>query len=47
MVGNVVDDNGISLYSRPLDGNKSDIVWNRECIDAVEDILKRDDLIYV
>lgn len=46
MVGDVVDDNGISIYSKPLDGNTSDVVWNRECIDAMEELLKREDLIY-
>ena len=47
MVGNVVDDNGISLYSQPLDGNTSDVAWNRMCLDSMEELLKREDMIYV
>ena len=47
MVGNVVDENGISLFAKPLDGNTSDVTWNKECIDSIMDVLKRDDLIYV
>lgn len=47
MLGNVVDDNGLIIYTKPLDGNTDDKVWNRMCIDAIESLLKEEDLIYV
>ncbi len=47
MVGTVVNDIGVPIYSKPLDGNTSDVEWNRTCIDTIENILKREDLVYV
>lgn len=47
MVGNVVDDNGLIIYSKPLNGNTDDREWNRMCLDAIESLLKEEDLIYV
>lgn len=47
MVGKAVDDNGISLFSQPLDGNTSDVTWNRMCLDTIGDVITREDLIYV
>ena len=47
MIGKVVDENGISIYSRPLDGNTSDVEWNQMCLDSIEDVLRREDMIYV
>jgi len=47
MVGNAVDENGISIYSKPLDGNTNDVIWNMMCLDAMESVLKKEDLVYV
>ena len=47
MVGKAVDDNGISLFSQPLDGNTSDVTWNEMCLDTIGDVIAREDLIYV
>ena len=47
MIGEVVDDNGLPILSKPLDGNTDDRVWNAQCLEMLEDMLKEQNLIYV
>lgn len=39
MVGNVVNEHGVPLYSKILDGNTSDCIWNQETIVSLQELL--------
>ena len=30
-----------------MDGNTSDVTWNKMCLDTIRDVITREDLIYV
>lgn len=47
MLGDAVDENGIPILSKVLDGNTADGTWNKECLDILKDTLLRERIIYV
>jgi len=46
-LGYAVDENGLLMEAQILDGNCSDIEWNRKCIDSMEDTMRSLGLVYV
>ncbi len=47
MIGCAVDENGIPVVSRPLDGNTADSRWNEMCLGLMEEMLREEHLVYV
>lgn len=47
MMGEAVDENGIPVLSKPLDGNTADSKWNEQCLDLLKDMLRDERIAYV
>ncbi|MCQ2071358.1 MAG: IS1634 family transposase [archaeon] len=47
MIGEAVDENGVPILSKPLDGNTADSKWNAECLELLKDVLKEENIAYV
>lgn len=47
MIGNVVQEDGVPLVSKPLDGNTADPKWNEMCLELLKVVLRQEHLIYV
>ena len=47
MIGCVVDENGIPMVSKPLDGNTADSKWNAMCLELMDEVLREEHLVYV
>lgn len=47
MIGNVVQEDGVPLVSKPLDGNTADPKWNEMCLELLKEMLRQEHLIYV
>ena len=47
MIGEAVDENGIPVLSKPLDGNTADSRWNEQCLDLLKDMLRNERVAYV
>ena len=47
MIGNVVQEDGVPLVSKPLNGNTADPKWNEMCLELLKVVLRQEHLIYV